>query len=219
MQPPQPRRLLPAVLLLILTIGVVAPNVHAQTTKFLRLSYPRQVEYASPQPVVVELAVSYQDAEAGYLLVVGILDDEKQDYLKGTATGSPDPCLVSPAVTANTSCIVQLQAASGEEHVSFRFSAAENPHALGTWRLLAESGLQYPDGQVIFTSFFRHGFSVVVLHAVTIVTSSQISKTEAAAPLGENASLIFAATVAVALAAIGLFLLARRLGRRPKDVT
>ena len=190
--------------------------MHAQTTKFMALSYPRQVEYQSPEPAVVEITVSYQNAKAGYLLVVGLFNDEKRDYLKGTATGSPDPCLLPPTLTTNTSCIVKLQAASGQEHVTFRFSTTENPHALGTWRLLMESGLESSERQVVSGSFFSHRFSVVVIPSITIQTSSQVPKTEATTPLGGGVSLIVAAIIVVGLVAISLVYLTRRQKRTPE---
>lgn len=204
------RKLFPAVLLFVLTVAIVAPNVHAQSTKFLRLSYPRTVEYQSPQPAVVELTVSYQDAKAGYLLVLSVFDDDSQEYLKGTAMGSPDPCHLTTTQTANTSCAVQLRATSGQEHATFQFSTTENPHGLGIWRLLAESGLEYPDGRIISGSFFRHEFSISVVQLVEIQTTSELPKTEALGPFGGNLSLIVGAVMIVVIAAITVAYLTRR---------
>jgi len=197
--------------------------VDAQTTKFIALSYPRYVERGTPEPVVVELTVSYQDAKPGMLLVVSLFDDEKQDYLKGTATGSPDPCILPPAPTVNTSCVVRLQVASGRSHVTFRFSATDNPHALGVWRFLVGSELEYSDGQVINGSFFAHRFSVAVIEAVTIVTTSRllttVSSTGVFTGFGGILSSIVAVVIVVGLAAVSMTYLIHRLRRRSRHAS
>lgn len=217
------RRLLYMVLFLILTTGAT-PKVHAQTTRFLGLGFPGTVPYGSSQPTPVKLIVSHQDAKSGYLLVASLFDDEKQDFLRGTATGWPDPCLLAPELTVNTSCVVVLHTTSGQENVTFGFSTTDNPHDLGVWHLRAGSGLEYPDQRVIQGSLFSQGFPVQVVNATTQTTlppsttaTITITQSTQSNPPSSNAlPMLVALAMIVVLIVIALAYNARKPRRRSK---
>jgi hypothetical protein len=221
-QPPLPgpelalrcRRLLQSILLVVLTIESAASGVRAQTTGFLGYGSPSTVPYGSAEPVYIKVVVFYKDAKPGYVLIAGLFDDEKGGELKGTATGSPDPCTLAAEQTINTTCAVLLRGPTGQNNVTFGFTPIANLHALGVWHLRVASGLD-SQGKVVQGSLFSYGISVQVVNAVTARTgtTSTISSTSSPSD-GSNNGLV--AVISVGLIIFILFVLKR--GRKPKSL-
>jgi hypothetical protein len=222
------------VLLVVLTIEIAASGVRAQTTGFLGFGSPSTVSYGSAEPVYIKVVVFYKDARPGYALIAGLFDDEKGGELKGSATGSPDPCAQAAEQTITTTCTVLLRGPSGQNNVTFGFATITNPHALGVWHLRVASGLEDSQGKIIQGSPFSYGFSVQVVNAnaagtgttstftSTISPSSSLKGSSSPAePItsysassdGSNSGLVVVVSAGVII--LILFILNR--GRKPKS--
>lgn len=107
------------VLALAISLILIIPPVHAQTTNITDVSYPRNATFdlegrTTDPPLLVEATVSYSDAKPGYFLAVGVFDLDSGDVVGGTGSTSAGPCNSGYA-----RCLIEVKSVSGVEYVQF----------------------------------------------------------------------------------------------------
>jgi hypothetical protein len=111
-------------------------SVHAQTMSITNLLFPSSALAGSLEPLPVSVSVPYNDAKAGYWLLIGIVDPQlNRAIVPGSVSGSPSSCVNQPV--AQALCRAQLQSTSGIEYLQFRIGGifADTQRAPGTWNL------------------------------------------------------------------------------------
>ena len=124
--------------LLIASLALLFPNVHAQTTRIVELRNPVHVQAGGLDPFSVQAVVSFQDAPPNSSLVVGIvdIDSKPQKIVPGIIpTASPDQCVNQPTLQAL--CVMRPHSSSGTESLEFRIGGllGGQPSSPGTWNL------------------------------------------------------------------------------------
>ncbi len=121
--------------LFIIFIALTSTNVHAQTTNIVTLLAPIHVPVTSQNPVSVYANVSYSGAGANYMLVIGVLDQNKTQptAVPFVVVASPYPCTNELGV--NGVCAVRLQNPSGNEYLDIKLGGILGNKTTGIWHL------------------------------------------------------------------------------------
>ena len=121
--------------LFIIFLALTSTNVHAQTTNIVTLLAPIHVPVTSQNPVSVYANVSYSGAGANYMLVIGVLDQNKTQptAVSSTMVASPYPC--TDQLGMNGVCAIKLQNPSGIEHLEVKINGILGNKTTGIWHL------------------------------------------------------------------------------------
>jgi hypothetical protein len=128
---------------LVICSVFVSPSVEvAQTTTVSQVNGPSSAVAGSMNPLSVSATVYYNNAGAGYELLVGILDVDlsPQGIVPGVVISSTDPCVNEPAPAAV--CVIAVPKPSGSELIDFQIGGIfGGRRAPGKWDLNITSAL------------------------------------------------------------------------------
>jgi hypothetical protein len=156
-------RMLLVSVLLIASLALLFPNVHAQTTRIVELRHPSQVLAGGLEPFSVQAVISFQDSKTNSSLAIGILDigSRPQRIIPGIVTTAyPDQCVNQQVLQAL--CVLKVRASSGVENLEFKIGGilGGQPLRLGTWDLNITAGLLDSNNALIGKSVSSMPFGV-----------------------------------------------------------
>jgi len=109
--------------LIILGLSCTIPSVLAQQTNISDVHYPNTIQYdletasTFPSPTVTA-TITYDGAQSGYYLQVGVFQLDDGSLVKGSASASPEKCVQNTSETY-AACTVPVNMSSGTGEFSF----------------------------------------------------------------------------------------------------
>ena len=147
------------------------PSVRAQTTSVSNVVYPSSAVYdldteTSTPPLLVKATVSYEGAQPGFYLAVGIFDLDTSNLVSGVGSSSPTSCATTSQYAG---CDIPLSTSHGSESVEFLLGRPQN-----VWNLAIISGLLNSTGSTISNSFGDYTFTITVHTGLTLQVAAPI---------------------------------------------
>ena len=171
------RNIVLACLPIFLICLTIVPNVQAQTATISNLKHPTEaVLQNGVAEATVTFTVSYADLPPGDYLTFGVLNGGTSNYVTGSGSSAPDPCisLAGSAYANSAFCANTLSTSSGTESASFilRFNSTQQ------YNLNAFAGVVDKSFQAIQSSFTVQAFSISITpQTVSTTTSHAVSST------------------------------------------
>jgi hypothetical protein len=152
-------------LLAALSLGMTLPEVKAQMTNIVEVSYPKHALFdlerrTTDPPLLVKSVVSYSEGEPGYSLMTAIFDLDSGDPVKGTVSAVPDPCNTNRSYAA---CLTRIGSSSGIEYVQFLIAGFKPTMSLALIAVLFDM-----NGSLIYNSESDYEFAITMTSSLTL---------------------------------------------------